>query len=91
MKITKYILFILALTLFNLSSVMAQDNNLYEERLHSLIDKGVITAEEGNIQLAQINSKKQKNFQRQVRGVASKIKKVKVYEIINEPLEIPSH
>lgn len=70
---------------------MAQEGGVYEQRLNSLIDKGLISEQEGKAQLAQINSRNQKNFQRQVRGVASKMKETKVYQIINEPLEIPSN
>ncbi len=91
MKITKRILFILSLTLFTFGSVAAYEGDIYEQRLNSLIEKGVISEKEAQSQLAQINSINQQSFHRQVRGVASKIKETKVYEIVNEPLEIPSH
>lgn len=92
MKITKHILLILSLTLLTLAQqVAAQEGDIYEQRLNSLIEKGVISEKEAQSQLAQINSQNQKTFHRQVRGVASKIKEAKVYQIVNEPLEIPSH
>lgn len=91
MKITKRILFILSLSFLTFSQLIAQEGDIYEQRLNSLIEKGVISKTEARSQLAQINSQNQKTFHRQVRGVASKIKEAKVYEIVNDPLEIPSH
>ncbi len=91
MKITKAIFYIFTLSTLLIGHCGAQESDIYEQRLNSLIERGVITAREAKAQLVQINSKKQKNFHHQVRGVASKIKETKVYEIANEPLEIPSH
>lgn len=91
MRITKAIFYIFILSTLSIGQVTAQEGDQYAERLNSLIERGVITAQEAKVQLVQINSKKQSSFHRQVRGVASKIKETKVYEITNEPLEIPSH
>lgn len=91
MRITKNIIYILLISLITLGQVYAEDSDLYEQRLNSLIDKGVISKSEAKTQLVQFNSSKQETFHKQVRGVASKFQEAKVYQIINEPLEIPSH
>lgn len=73
-----------------LSNAKADEVYQFEHRLKAMIDHGVIEKDEANKQISEIKSHSQSQFHHQVRGVASKIKEVKVYEIINEPLEILS-
>lgn len=89
MKVTKIFIFIITIT--QLSTALANDMVAYESRLNHLIENGVIDQYEAKKQMVQIKSQGQQKFHRQVRGIASKIKELKVYQIKNEPLEIPSN
>lgn len=91
MNITKAILVTFILSLGISLNSFAQELDQYEARLNSLIENGVIDKDEAQKQLVHIKSQNQKKFHKQIRGIASKIKEVKVYDIVNEPLEIPSN
>lgn len=68
-------------------------NAFYEQKLNKLIELGMLNPSTAKKQLAVISNHEQtqKRFQLQTRGVASKIKKTKVYRIKNDPIEIPSN
>ena len=72
------------------STARADEITPFEDRLKALTDNGVIDKDEAKKQILEIRSNSQTQFHNQVRGVASKINEFKVYEIINEPLEISS-
>ena len=91
MKLSKVILVTFTLILGLQASAFGQELDQYESRLNSLIENGVIDEKEAQKQLVNIKSQSQRKFHNQVRGIASKIKEVKVYQIVNEPLEIPSN
>lgn len=90
MKLLKTCISIFLISLVFALPVLAEETSGYEARLNALIENGVISQSEGNKQMAQLRSRGQHKFHNQVRGVASKIKDVKIYQIVNEPLEISS-
>jgi len=76
------------------SQTLAQDTELYENKINELLDKGVISESDAKDQIIQLRLKNQKErsvFKEQTRGVASSLKNKKVYQINNEPIEIPSN
>lgn len=88
---SKIIIILTLLAFSNLTFSQEADVDNLEQRLNSLIENGVIDKVEAQKQLVEVQLAGQDNFHNQVRGVASTIKDVKIYQIVNEPLEIPSH
>lgn len=91
-KITNKILLLLIFT-FSVQLSYADDAHLYVQRLAKMRSHGIINAVEQKKQLAQLKAQEDshKKFQSQTRGVASKLNKIKIYEIKNDPIEIPSN
>jgi hypothetical protein len=89
-------LLILLVITFTSLPVLAQTDdlsNLYEDKINKMIENGVISSEDGEQQLMKLklsNKKEQQKFNNQVRGVASKIQQIKIYQFDNEPIEIQS-
>lgn len=63
----------------------------YSSNIDQLIKSGALTPKEGKYHLLKINlatPEQKQHFNNQVRDVASKINKVKVYQFKNRPIEI---
>jgi len=90
LKISYLFLFI---TLSFTQLVIAEDASIYARGLAKMRAIGVINTHEQKKQLVQLNAQERshENFQHQTRGVASKINSIKIYEIKNDPIEIPSN
>lgn len=63
----------------------------YSSNIDKLIKNGALTPQEGKYHLLKINlstPEQKQHFNNQVRDVANKINKVKVYQFKNSPIEI---
>jgi hypothetical protein len=67
--------------------------SIHEVKINRMIELGVISPESAKKQLSNLEThkKRQDEFSLQTRGVASTIKNFKIYQIENEPIEIPSN
>ena len=67
--------------------------SIVETKINKMIELGVISPESASKQLnnLEIHQQRQNEFSIQTRGVASTIKNFKIYQIENEPIEIPSN
>jgi hypothetical protein len=84
----KIILLILS---FSISAYADMPQGLnYEHHLNKLVEEGHLNKDdaEDKIILKQIDENNYQNRKAQARGIASTLSKVKVYKIINEPIEI---
>jgi low affinity Fe/Cu permease len=88
MKLIKTCIGLLIISITFSLFAIERESYTYEARLHALIENGVISEKEAKKQMVQLGSRTQNTFHKQVRGVASTIKEIKTYKIVNEPLEI---
>lgn len=94
-KAIKYTSILLTLSLISLSAFTSENEqtSIHEIKMNKMIELGLISEKSAKKQLSQIHAhkKRQEEFKLQTRGVASTIKNFKIYEIKNEPIEIPSN
>ena len=90
----KYLIFVsLVFSNFSLANPSELVSEDYTKNIKELVKNGAITPREGQQQLMKIklsSPQEQKEFNNQVRSVASKINQVKIYQFNNSPIEIQS-